>query len=41
MIMTEEIRQDGKVVLSSDAEHAIPMIFNKWYCQATPNTQYP
>ena len=26
--MTEEIRQDGKVVLSSDAEHAIPMIFN-------------
>jgi len=28
MIMTEEIRQDGKVVLSSDAEHAIPMIFN-------------
>lgn len=26
MIMTEEIRQDGKVVLSSDAEHAIPMI---------------
>ena len=28
MIMIEEIRQDGKVVLSSDTEHAMPMIFN-------------
>lgn len=26
--MTEEIRQNGSVVLSSNSEHAIPMIFN-------------
>ena len=26
--MTEEIKQNGSVVLSSNSEHAIPMIFN-------------
>lgn len=28
MIMKEEIRQEGGMILSSNSEHAMPMIFN-------------